>query len=96
VIAGFGDQREVELLVEAGFTPLQAIHIATSNGAQFLGELDRIGTLAVGKDADLVVIRGDPSTTIADIEKVETVFKDGIGYDSRKLIDSVRGLVGLR
>ncbi|HTE05410.1 MAG TPA: amidohydrolase family protein, partial [Planctomycetota bacterium] len=73
-----------------------AIHIATSNGAQFLGELDRIGTLAVGKDADLVVIRGDPSTTIADIEKVETVFKDGIGYDSRKLIDSVRGLVGLR
>ena len=96
MIAGFGDQREVELLVEAGFTPLQAIHIATSNGAQFLGELDRIGTLAVGKDADLVVIRGDPSTTIADIEKVETVFKDGIGYDSRKLIDSVRGLVGLR
>ena len=96
VIAGFGDQREIELLVEAGFTPVEAIHIATANGAQFLGELDRIGTLAPGKDADIVVINGDPSTIIADIEKVETVFKDGVGYDSAKLIESVRGLVGLR
>lgn len=96
VIPGFGDQREIELLVEAGFTPVEAIHIATSNGAQFLGELEQIGTLAVGKAADIVVIHGDPSTTIADIEKVETVFKDGIGYDSGKLIESVRGLVGLR
>ena len=96
VIAGFGDQREVELLVEAGFTPVEAIHIATSNGAEFLGELDKTGTLAAGKDADLVVIDGDPSGDIRDIEKVETVFKDGLGYDSAKLIESVRGLVGLR
>jgi len=96
VIAGFGDQREVELLVEAGFTPVEAIHIATSNGAEFLGELDRIGTLAVGKLADIVVIQGDPSANIKDIEKVEIVFKDGIGYDSAKLIESARGQVGLR
>jgi hypothetical protein len=96
VIAGFGDQREVELLVEAGFTPLAAIHIATSNGAEFLGQLDKVGTLAPGKIADLVVIHGDPSANISDIEKVEMVFKDGIGYDSAKLIESVRGLVGLR
>ena len=96
VIAGFGDQREVELLVEAGFTPLEAIHIATANGAEFLGEGDKIGTLAAGKQADLVVIDGDPSGNIKDIEKVETVFKDGVGYDSAKLIESVRGLVGLR
>jgi imidazolonepropionase-like amidohydrolase len=96
VLAGFADQREVELLVEAGFTPVEAIHIASENGARFLGEDKRIGTLAPGKQADLVVIRGDPSKDIADIEKVETVFKDGIGYDSVKLIDSVRGLVGLR
>jgi len=96
VIAGFGDQREVELLVEAGFTPLEAIHIATANGAQFLGESDRIGTIAPGKQADLVVIKGDPSKKIEDIENVETVFKDGIGYDSAKLIDSVRGVVGSR
>jgi imidazolonepropionase-like amidohydrolase len=96
VIAGFGDQREVELLVEAGFTPLEAIHIATCNGAQYLGELDRIGTIAPGKQADLVVIKGDPSKKIEDIENVETVFKDGIGYDSTKLIESVRGVVGSR
>jgi imidazolonepropionase-like amidohydrolase len=96
VIAGFGDQREVELLVEAGFTPAEAIHIATANGAQFLGELERIGTIAAGKQADLVVIKGDPSKKIEDIENVETVFKDGIGYDSAKLIESVRGVVGSR
>jgi imidazolonepropionase-like amidohydrolase len=96
VVAGFGDQREVELLVEAGFTPVEAIHIATENGARFLQEEERIGTLASGKQADLVVIKGDPSTKIADIEKVEIVFKDGVGYDSAKLIGSVRGLVGLR
>jgi len=95
VIAGFGDQREVELLVEAGFTPLEAIHIATSNGAEFLGELDKIGTLAPGKAADIVVLQGDPSANIKDIEKVEIVFKDGVGYDSAKLIESVRGQVGL-
>ncbi len=96
VIAGFGDQREVELLVEAGFTPLEAIHIATYNGAQYLGDLDKIGTIAAGKQADLVVIKGDPSKKIEDIENVETVFKDGVGYDSAKLIDSVRGTVGSR
>ena len=96
VIAGFGDQREVELLVEAGFTPVEAIHIATANGAQFLGDSDRIGTIAAGKQADLVVIKGDPSKKIEDIENVETVFKDGVGYDSGKLIESVRGVVGSR
>jgi imidazolonepropionase-like amidohydrolase len=96
VIAGFGDQREVELLVEAGFSPLEAIHIATANGAQFLGDLDRIGTIAPGKQADLIVIKGDPSKKIDDIENVEIVFKDGVGFDSAKLIESVRGVVGSR
>ena len=96
VIPGFGDQREVELLVEEGFTPLEAIHIATSNGAEYLGEAAKIGTLAAGREADLVVVKGDPSKDINDIEKVETVFKDGVGYDSARLIESVRGLVGIR
>lgn len=94
-LAGFGDQRELELLVEAGFSPEQAIQIYTQNGARFLGELDHIGTLAAGKQADIVVIDGDPSKSINDIEKTELVFKDGIGYDSAKLIESVRGSVGL-
>jgi imidazolonepropionase-like amidohydrolase len=95
-LPGFGDQREVELLVEAGFTPAEAIHIATANGAEFLGLSAKVGTLAQGKSADIMVIHGDPIARIADIEKVEIVFKDGVGYDSQKLIDSVRGIVGLR
>jgi len=96
VLPGFGDQREIELLVEAGFTPGQAIQIGTENGAIFLGRQDRIGTLIAGKQADMVLIKGDPSKNIDDIENVETVFKNGIGYDSRKLIESVRGQVGIR
>ena len=95
-LAGFGDQRELELLVQAGFTPAEAIHIYTENGARFLGEDDHVGTLAAGKQADMVVIDGDPSTKISDIEKTELVFKDGVGYDSAKLIASVRESVGLQ
>ena len=94
VLAGFGDQREVELLVEAGFTPLEAIHIATYNGAQYLGEADKVGTIAPGKQADLVVVKGDPSKAIADIENVEIVFKDGVGFDAPKLLESVKGRYG--
>jgi hypothetical protein len=94
VVAGFGDLREVELLVEAGFTPEQAIHIASYNGALFLGLQNRLGSLAQGKDADIVVVNGDPSRRINDIENVETVFKDGVGYDTQKLLDSVKGHYG--
>ena len=96
VLPGFGDHRELELLVEAGFTPLEAIRIYTMNGAAYLGRLDRIGTLAPGKQADLVVVRGDPSRRIEDIEQVEIVFKNGLGYDPARLIESIRGHVGIR
>jgi hypothetical protein len=96
VLPGFGDHREIELLVEAGFTPLEAIHIATANGARYLGRLDRIGTIEPGKSADLVIVKGDPSSRIEDIENVELVFKDGLAYDPAKLIASVRGMVGTR
>ncbi len=94
VLPGFGDQREIELLVEAGFSPVEAIKIATLNGAVYLGQEKQIGSLAVGKNADLVVIKGDPSKQIFDVEHVEIVFKDGVGYDSQKLLDSVRGRYG--
>ena len=93
-LAGYGDQRQVELLVEAGFTPLEAIHIATQNGATFLGEADTIGSLKSGKRADLVVLKGDPSRKIEDIENVHLVFKDGIAYDPQKLVAAVGGAVG--
>jgi imidazolonepropionase-like amidohydrolase len=94
VIPGFGDQREIELLVEAGFTPVQAIRIATLNGAIYLGRDKQIGSIAAGKNADLVVVKGDPAARITDIENVEIVFQDGLGYDARKLLDSVRGRYG--
>ena len=91
---GFGDRRGVELLVEAGFTPVEAIKIATWNGALYMGKQDSIGSIAAGKNADLVVIKGNPAEKIEEIEQVEIVFKDGVGYDSAKLIESVRGRYG--
>lgn len=96
VLPGFGDQRELQLLVEAGFTPVEAIRIATANGARYLDRLDRIGTIEAGKQADIVVLKGDPTSRIADVENVEIVFKDGVGYDPVKLNASVRGMVGIR
>jgi imidazolonepropionase-like amidohydrolase len=95
VIPGYSNQRELELLVESGFTPLEAIKIGTLNGAIYLGRADKVGTIAMGKQADLVVIGGDPSANIADVRKVELVFKQGVGYDPAKLIASVKGKVGL-
>jgi enamidase len=95
VIPGFSNQRQIELLAEAGFSPLEAITIGTLNGARYLRRDDRIGSIAKGKQADLVVINGDPSVNIADIRKVDTVFRQGIGFNPAKLIDSVRGFAGI-
>jgi imidazolonepropionase-like amidohydrolase len=94
VIPGFGDQREIELLVEAGFTPVEAVKIATLNGATYLGLSDRIGSIAPGKNADLFIVKGNPAANINDVENVIVVFKDGVGYDSAKLLRSVRGRYG--
>lgn len=95
-IAGYGDQRNFELLIQAGFTPEQAVQIMTSNGAKILGFDKTVGTIAPGMQADLVVIAGDPVRTPAEIRNVETVFRRGLGYDAVKLKDSIKGLVGLR
>jgi imidazolonepropionase-like amidohydrolase len=94
VIPGFGDQRELELLVEAGFSPVEAVKIATLNGATYLGLTDRIGSIAAGKNADLFIVKGNPAANINDVENVIVVFKDGVGYDSAKLIQSVKGRFG--
>jgi imidazolonepropionase-like amidohydrolase len=95
-LAGFADQRNIELLVEGGFTPIEAIQVATANGAKYLGELDRIGTVTAGKQADLVVIAGNPAARIADIHNVKLVFKEGAAYDPAKLLESIRGQAGMR
>lgn len=94
-LAGFDSIRQVELLVEAGFTPLEALKISSYNGAKYLERLDRIGTLEPGKQADIVLVRGEPDIDITDLRNIETVFRDGIGYDSAKMIDSAKGKVGL-
>jgi imidazolonepropionase-like amidohydrolase len=93
VVAGYGDQRELELLVEAGFPPEQAISIASANGARFLFQRD-IGTIEPDRQADLVVVRGDPVRRIADVRNVETVFKDGESYDPAELVAAAQGTLG--
>ena len=95
-LPGFGDQRNYELLIEAGFRPVEAIKIMTLNGATVLGENKRFGSVTAGKLADLVVIKGDPIARPAEIRNVTFVFKDGVGYDPAKLVDACRGLVGIR
>ena len=92
---GFGDQRNLVLLVEAGFTPVEAVKIASYNGAKFLGQADSLGSIAVGKLADLVLVDGNLAQNMSDIEKTTIVFKNGIGWDSAKLIASVKGQVGV-
>ena len=94
VLPGYGDQREVELLVDGGFTPLEAIKIATLNGATYMGRDATIGSIKAGKNADLVVVKGDPTKNISNIENTEIVFKDGVGYDSKKLLESAKGRYG--
>jgi hypothetical protein len=95
-LQGFGDQRNYELLIEAGFTPVEAIRIMTLNGAMILGVDKDLGSVTAGKLADLVVIKGDPVATPAEIRQTTIVFKDGVGYDSAALIAAVKGLVGIR
>jgi imidazolonepropionase-like amidohydrolase len=94
-LPGFGDQRNYELLVEAGFTPAQTVQIMTLNGAKILGVSDKLGTVEKGKLADLVVLQGDLAADPSVIRKVTTVFKDGVGYNSAKLIADVKGRVGI-
>jgi imidazolonepropionase-like amidohydrolase len=75
---------------------LEAIQILTANGAKVLDAYDRFGSITAGKLADLVVIKGDPIARPAEIRNVTLVFREGVGYDSPKLIASVKGMAGLR
>jgi imidazolonepropionase-like amidohydrolase len=94
-IPGYADRHVLELLVEAGFTFSQGVKICSLNAAEYLGRDKEIGTIAAGKRADLVLINGDPEKEIKNVRNTEIVFKNGIGYDSKKLFDSMNGKVGL-
>jgi cytosine/adenosine deaminase-related metal-dependent hydrolase len=75
---------------------LEAIRIATLNGVGFLGIANRTGSIEVGKEADLLIVRGDPSVRIEDIEQVELVFSNGLQYRPQELLSQVKGMVGWR
>ncbi|MGI9629235.1 MAG: amidohydrolase family protein, partial [Longimicrobiales bacterium] len=94
-LPGYGDQRNYELLVEAGFAPEAAVQVLTSNGAKVLGNLDDLGTVEAGKIADLIVMEGDLTADPSVIRNVTIVFKDGVGYDSPKMLADVTGRVGI-
>ncbi len=96
VVPGYANQRAIQLLAESGFPMVEAIRIATLNGATFLGIERRTGSIGVGKDADLVVVDGDPTTDPTALTRMQLVFKRGVGYDSAQLFASVKGLVGWR
>lgn len=94
-LPGFGDQRNFELLSEAGFAPEVVVQIMTLNGARILDVDGDLGSIEAGKTADLVLIRGDLTADPSTINNVVTVFKDGVGYDSAKLLAAVKGRVGI-
>ena len=93
-LPGPGNHAALRLLGEAGFKPLEVIRIATSEGARFLGIADRVGTVAVGKQADLILVNGKPDTDLKELRAIDLVFRDGIAYDPKKLVESVRGKIG--
>jgi len=92
-LPGYGDQRNYELFVEAGFSPEEAIQIMTSNGARLL-ERDDIGSIADGKLSNLVVLKGDLAEDPSVIRNVKFVLKKGVAYDPAKLITDVKGHTG--
>jgi enamidase len=96
VVPGYANLRTLELLVEAGFRFEEAVRIATLDGATYLGRESEVGSVEVGKLADLVLVDGDPTADVSDVRRVALVFKSGIGWDSAALFDSVRGTVGIR
>ena len=94
-LPGLGDQRGYELLIEAGFTPAQAVQVMTLNGAKILGVADQLGSVQAGRTADLILLRGDLVRDPKVIRSPVTVFKDGVGYDSERIYQAVRGRVGI-
>ncbi|MFY0591198.1 amidohydrolase family protein [Roseivirga sp.] len=93
-IAGYANQRVIELFIEAGFSLATAIKISSLDGAKFLERANKVGSIEVGKQADIVLINGDLEADVSNIRKMEIVFKDGIGFDSQKIFESMKGKVG--
>ncbi|HEX4738660.1 MAG TPA: amidohydrolase family protein [Allosphingosinicella sp.] len=95
VVPGWSGRREVQLLVEEGFSFPDALKIATLNGARYLGRERDAGSVEVGKRADLILVDGDPVRDASALDRMPTVFKAGIGYDTQKIFDAMKGAIGL-
>ncbi|MEO8101524.1 MAG: amidohydrolase family protein [Betaproteobacteria bacterium] len=95
VVAGFSNVRELELLIEAGFTLPQAVRIATRNGAVFLGRDADVGTLETGKRADLIVFKGSVATDARALKDLQWTMKAGVAYDRARILAAMKGKIGL-
>jgi enamidase len=95
VIPGFSARRQLHLMVQGGFPFSEALQICTLNGARFLGRDSDVGSVEVGKRADLLLIDGDPVADITALQRMPYVFKAGVGYRSQAIFDALRGKVGL-
>lgn len=95
VIAGFSNQRVVELLVEVGFSIEEAIKISSLNAAKYLNRENEIGSIEVGKTANMVLLDGDLAVDAAVIRKMPVVFKGGVGYNTEKIIKTTKAVVGM-
>ncbi|WP_046244022.1 amidohydrolase family protein [Hymenobacter terrenus] len=92
IYPGSSLQEELVLLVQAGLTPLQALQAATINGAKFMGVAGRTGTIAPGKDADLVLLTGNPLENIGNIRQIDAVISRGKAYPAPALVNLLRGI----
>jgi imidazolonepropionase-like amidohydrolase len=89
VTPGFSLHQELEMLVASGLSPIEAIQAATMNNATILGRQQDLGSIEVGKLADLVILAADPTTDIRNTRKIETVLRGGIVCQPAVLMDVV-------
>jgi imidazolonepropionase-like amidohydrolase len=94
LLPGFQNHNAMVSMVKAGWTPLEVIKMSTIDGAKFLKVENEVGSLDVGKVADLIMVSGKPDLTMEDIRNVEVVFRNGVGYDPKALRERAKGLVG--
>lgn len=94
ILPGFQNHNAMVSMVKAGWTPLEILRMTTIDAAIFLKIDQELGSIEVGKNADLLIVSGKPDQKMEDIRNVELVFRNGIGYDSKALRERAKGLVG--
>jgi len=94
LLPGFAYHRELLALTYAGLPPVVVLKAATINGARSLGVDDKLGSVEVGKLADLVVVRGNPLEDIKAARNIRLVIKEGVVHDPKALLQSAEGKIG--